>query len=125
MLARVFKEFRQVRQEKVAGHRRWFDDDVLPLELIVWYDAGGAVEGFQLCYNFGRGEHALTWRPATGFAHSGVDTGSGGPFSNRTPILIPDGAVPWDEVARRFTASSGTLEPVLRELVGARLNARN
>ena len=125
MLARVFKEFRQVRQEAVAGHRRWFDDDVLPLELIVWYDAAEAIEGFQLCYNFGGGEHALTWRPEVGFAHHTVDTGSSGPFGNLTPILVADGSVPWEEMVRRFTASSSTLEPALRELVGARLHSRN
>ncbi len=121
MLARVFKEMRQVRQEPVAGRRRWFDDDMLPLELIVWYDGAGEVEGFQLCYNFGGGEHALTWRLRAGFAHNAVDTGSTGPFGNLTPILIPDGAVPWAELTQRFAASAPTLEPALRELVGARL----
>jgi hypothetical protein len=125
MLARVFKEIRNVRQEPIAGRRRWFDDDMLSLELIVWYDAADAVEGFQLCYNLGGGEHALTWRPTVGFAHNGVDTGSAGPFANRTPVLIPDGAVPWDELTRRFAGSSGSLEPQLRELVDARLNARS
>jgi len=116
----VLKEFHQVRQEPIAGRRR-FDDDVLPLELIVWYDAGGAIDGFQLCYNFGRGEHALTWRRASGFAHNAVDSGSGGPFSNLTPILIPDGSVPWAELKARFDACSATLEPALRDLVVARL----
>jgi hypothetical protein len=124
MLVAVFKEFRQVRQEPVAGRRRWFDDDVLPFELIVWYNAEGAVDGFQLCYNLGRGEHALTWRPEVGFAHNTVDTGSGGPFSNLTPILIPDGAVPWDELTARFDACSASLEPALRELVVARLRTK-
>ena len=121
----MFKEIRNVRQEPTAGRRRWFDDDVLPLELIVWYDAADAVEGFQLCYNLGHGEHALTWRPTGGFVHNGVDTGSAGPFANRSPVLVPDGAVPWDEITRRFFGCSDSLEPQLRELVGARLNARN
>jgi hypothetical protein len=121
----VLKEIRNVRQEPNAGHRRWFDDDVLPLELIVWYDAGDAIEGFQLCYNLGTGERALTWRPGVGFAHNGIDSGSEGPFSNRTPVLIPDGAVPWEELTQRFTGSSGTLEPALRELVGTHLKARS
>ena len=97
---------------------------MLPLELVVWYGTDGAVEGFQLCYDFGSGEHALTWRPTVGFAHSTVDSGSDGPFSNRTPILVPDGAVPWAELARRFTGSSATLEPSLRELVGNQLQAQ-
>ena len=121
----MLKEIRNVRQEPIEGHRRWFDDDVLPLELIVWYDAQDTIEGFQLCYNLGTGEHALTWRPGTGFAHNEVDTGSTGPFSNRTPVLIADGAVPWDEITKRFAGSSDTLEPALRELVGAHLKTRN
>lgn len=117
----MFKEIRNVRQERVTGRRRWFDDDVLPLELIVWYDARDAVEGFQLCYNLGAGEHALTWRPRAGFAHNAVDTGTGGPFANRTPILIPDGAVPWNELIAQFTQSCSSLESALRDLVGSRL----
>jgi len=121
----VLVEFRKVRQEPVAGRRRWFDDDVLPLELVVWHDGGGAVEGFQLCYNLGGGEHALTWRPRGGFAHSRIDTGSAGPYANLTPILMPDGAVPWEELTRLFAGSSGKLEPALRELVSTRLAAKN
>jgi hypothetical protein len=121
----MLKELRHVRQEPIAGHRRWFDDDVLPLELIVWYDAQDAIEGFQLCYNLGGGEHALTWRREVGFAHSEVDSGSSGPFANRTPVLTPNGIVPWAELTRRFAASSATLEPALRDLVDAHLQTRN
>ena len=121
----VLKEIRNVRQEPIAGRRRWFDDDVLPLEFIVWYSAAGALDGFQICYNFGGGEHALTWRPAVGFAHNAVDTGSEGPFSNRTPILVADGSVPWAEVTRRFEDCSTSLEPALREFVGQRLAAKS
>ena len=121
----MLKEIRNVRQEPTRGRRRWFDDDVLPLEFIVWYDAAGAVEGWQICYNFGGGERALTWRPTVGFAHNAVDTGSTGPFGNLTPILVPDGRVPWDDLAQRFAGCSVSLEPELRELVNARLNAKN
>ena len=125
MLARVLKEIRNVRQESTAGRRRWFDDDVLPLEFIVWYDAADAVEGFQICYNFGSGEHALTWRPAAGFAHNAVDTGSRGVFSNLTPILVPDGSVPWEDVTKQFEGCATSLEPALREFVGQRLAAKS
>lgn len=120
----MLKEFRNVRQE--PGHRRrWFDDDLQPLELIVWYDAVGAVEGFQICYNLGRGEHALTWRPELGFRHNAVDTGSNGPLSNLTPILVTDGVAPWPDLVCRFEACSASLEPALREMVNARLRAGN
>ncbi len=124
MLAPVFKEIRNVRQEPANGLRRWFEDDMLPLELIVWYDAPGAVEGFQLCYNLGSGERALTWRAVQGFAHNAVDTGSAAPFANLTPILVPDGSVPWSDLTKRFAASSASLEPELRELLRKRLAAQ-
>lgn len=125
IVGRVLREIRNVRQEPTApGSRRWFDDDILPFELIVWYAEGGAIEGFQICYDLGQGERALTWRPAAGFAHRGVDSGSTGPFANRTPILVADGAVPWAEVSARFDQCGRSLEPPLREFVRDRLEAR-
>ena len=125
MLGRVLKEIRNVRQEPTAGRRRWFDDNVLPLELVVWYSPADAIEGFQICYDLGQGEHALTWRPTVGFAHHTVDSGSVGPFSNRTPILLVDGPVPWPEVTNRFDECGQSLDPELREFVGQRLAAKS
>ncbi len=119
----MLREFVHVKQERRAGRRRWFESD--GLELVVWHDAADRLEGFQICYDFGRGEHALTWRPGAGFAHSFVDDGDtfdGG--AKLTPILVPDGAVPWAELTKRFAERSGTLEPALRELVSARLAAK-
>lgn len=91
----------------------------------MWLDAAGACEGFQVCYDLGRGERALTWRPEAGFAHNAVDQGDDTPFSNLTPILVADGAVPWAEINRLFAERAVTLETELRELVGARLRARH
>lgn len=121
-VARMLKEFIHVKQERGAGRRRWFESD--GFELVVWLDAQDAVTGYQICYDFGSGEHALTWRPGSGFTHSGVDAGEGARFSKMTPILVPDGAVPWRAVEDKFTKTSGSLEPHLRELVGGTLAAR-
>lgn len=121
-VVRVLKEFIHVKQESGAGRRRWFESD--GFELVVWFDAQDAIEGYQICYDFGNGEHALTWRPGSGFSHSGVDDGEGAMFAKMTPILVPDGAVPWCAVAERFAKTSGMLEPRLRELVGGTLAAR-
>jgi hypothetical protein len=59
----MLSEVRDVRQDP-GGVRRWWNDE--SFDLIVWYDtAGGAIRGYQLCYNRGADEHALTWtRPA-------------------------------------------------------------
>ncbi|MBI3884881.1 MAG: hypothetical protein HY302_04025 [Opitutae bacterium] len=114
----MLKEFVKVKQEGGGARRRWFEDD--GLELIVWYDAAGAVEGFQILYGRGDGEHALSWRAAGGFAHHRVDQGDN-LFSKLAPILVPDGAVPWARIATEFAARGARLEPALRELVQGKL----
>jgi len=110
-----------VRQEK-AGRRRWFED--AELELVVWHDEAGAVAGFQLIYWQKDGERALTWRPGAGFSHSRVDSGSNSPLKNESPILHPDGVVPWHQMESLFQDKSAALEAPLREMVLARLKAR-
>src|SRR5512141_3472550 len=106
----MFTEIRNVRQEGgTAGPRRWFESD--GLDLVVWQDETGGLAGFQLCYDWGKGEHALTWRPGLGFAHNGVDGGDASPLKNLTPVLTTDGAVPWSEIAARFAERSASLEP--------------
>jgi hypothetical protein len=119
----VLTEYKQVKQEPGAGRRRWFEDD--GLELIVWYGAGGQVEGFQLCYlGADRWERALTWQAGRGFRHARVDTGDSRPDKNLTPVLVKDGAVPWGQVQRQFAERSAELEPAVRELVLQALSGR-
>lgn len=111
----MLHEFRQVKQERGDGTRRWFESD--GFDLVVWYESAGDVSGFLVCYDFGHGEHALTWRRTGGFSHHAVDTGSNTPFSKMTPILVADGAVPWSEITRTFETRGASLEPKLRELI--------
>jgi hypothetical protein len=115
----VLHEIKNVKQERGAGRRRWFEAD--DLELVVWHDTSGHLTGFQLCYDLGQGEHALTWRPGTGFSHAVVDSGDATPLKNQSPVLTPDGDVPWQEIARLFDAQSESLEPKLRQLVHDKL----
>ena len=92
---------------------------------MVWYDAAGDCDGFQVCYDFGRGEHALTWRPKLGFAHNRIDQGDDSLRGNKmTPILVPAGVVPWSQIVRLFGERGVGLESGLREWVSARLAAR-
>ncbi len=119
----MLHEIKNVRQESGAGRRRWFESE--GLELVVWLDQVDGVAGFQLCYDLGHGDHALTWRAGTGFAHSSIDTGDESPFVNRTPILQPDGNVPWTDLEQLFDARSETLDPALRQLVHDKLTERS
>lgn len=118
----VLHEIKNVKQERGPGRRRWFESD--GFELVVWFDAANAVTGFQICYDLGEGEHALTWRPGRGFSHAMIDTGDGSPFGNLTPVLSPDSDIPWHEIARVFDERSASLEPGLRRLVRNRLADR-
>lgn len=107
-------------QEAGGGRRRWFEDEAL--ELIVWYRGDGACDGFQLCYpGADRRERALTWREARGFSHAVVDPGDTRPDKNLTPVLTPDGAVPWARLEREFDARAARLEPAVRDFVAERL----
>jgi len=119
----VFREFLRVKQESGPGRRRWFEDD--GLELIVWYDAVGEINGFQICYvvefDWAR---ALTWRRGQGFVHDIVDEGDERPDKNLTPILIPDGQVPWERITAEIGRRGAILEPDLRSLILERLAAQ-
>lgn len=116
----MLSEFPLVKQEKGGGRRRWFQDG--DMELIVWFGATEQPEGFQICYpGTGQREHALTWRTGLGFNHARVDTGDTRPDKNMTPILVADGAVPWEMLRQDFAARSAGLEPALREFVMTRL----
>ncbi len=89
----MLKEYPRVRQVEGEPRRRWFGDDYF--DLIVWLDDGDGVVGFQLCYDKGGDERALTWLPERGFTHRRVDDGErGGDLAHKsTPVLVVDGAV--------------------------------
>jgi hypothetical protein len=119
----VLREIKSVQQERGVGRRRWFESD--GLDLVVWLGpADTNIAGFQLCYDLGAGEHALTWRTDEGFSHTRVDSGDDVRPYKGSPVLEPDGSVPWREIATLFEARSATLETPLRKLIRDRLEAR-
>ena len=91
------------------------------LDLIVWYERSNAIRGFQLCYGKPQQERALTWLKDRGFAHTQIDTGEDDPEANRTPILLPDGSFPTEQVTREFRQRSEQLPKSLRNFVLTRL----
>ena len=118
----MFVEYQKVRQEPGRVVRRWFED--AGFDLVVWYEPVGALAGFQIIYPGAGAERALTWREGHGFEHSRVDGGDESPLKNLTPILIPEGAVPWEWLRREFAGRSGDLEPSLRAWIAGRLEGR-
>lgn len=99
--------------------RRWVSDEYF--DLIVWYESDDGIHGFQLCYDKPHRERALTWTRDRGFLHTAIDSGEFKPTANRTPILVTDGAFPFEQVRQEFIARSGLLPLDIRELVLARI----
>ena len=116
----MLAEVRETRQVEGEGYRRWFRDSYF--DLIVWYEnEGGAIEGFQLCYDKEWNERALTWRRAGGFDHSRVDDGEKAMSVKRTPVLVPDGEFNSENVAWKFQAESTGIDPEIARFVHERI----
>jgi len=78
---------------------------------------------FQLCYDKGRDERALTWDPSTGLSHSAVDDGESEPglHYKATPVLAPDGPLEVQRVAAHFDAASTDVPGEITAFVRTRL----
>ena len=99
--------------------RRWFSDDFF--DLIVWMDHHGSINGFQLCYDKQGNERAFTWTVKNGYSHERVDNGEMNPSKNLTPILIPDGIGPAEEIVDLFLAKSKLIDAPIRSFVNDKL----
>ncbi len=105
------------------SNRRWFSDNYF--DLIVWIDQNGSISGFQLCYDKYKKERALTWTARNGFNHERVDDGESNPSKNLTPILIPDGICPTQEIIELFLLRSVEIDPQLRSFVVDKIREYN
>ena len=113
-------EFANVRQIPGEPRRRWFTCE--DLELVVWCDESGGPIGFQLCYNNGGSEYALTWNPDRGFSHKIVDDGEQRPGKHKaTPILVAGAPASATSIRERFTQVSAALPAKIAEFVDKKL----
>ena len=102
-------------KDSEGRRRRWFADDYF--DLIVWMDTDEEISGFQLCYDKSTMERAVTWKRGSGFTHQRVDDGEADPAKNSTPILVPDGACPIQELIRIFTERSADMDEAVRSMI--------
>jgi len=119
----MLAEFQKVRQIPRDGFRRWFSD--AELDLIVWYEDESLAEilGFQLCYDKGSSQRAITWLRGRGFSHDRIDDGEVSPLRNRTPILVADGVFPKERIVRSFREAAGRIEYSLASFIAATLES--
>jgi len=106
----MLREVLVVEQNDPSLKRRWFESDYF--DLFIWQDLGGALVGFQLCYDVELNERALVWNGAEGFYHDGVDTGG-----IQAPILVSDGKFDSGTVVPRFERESAQIPADVRDFV--------
>lgn len=116
----LLKEMQSVKQEVPGELTRWFASNYF--DLFVWSGRNGEITGFQLCYDKPNKERAVTWIAESGFSHRQVDPGGQDPRKNRSPILLPDGLVPFQTLAVRFTQSSEAMDQKVARFVMSKLN---
>ena len=119
----MLKETKYIKQHPGERFRRWFEDEYF--DLIVWYDSGNKISDFQLCYNKVKDEHVLSWQAEAGFSHNRIDDGEGVPLKNLTPILVPDGAFPFNFILERFKERAGKIDPKITEFIVSKINEYN
>lgn len=118
----MLKEIRQVRQIPGEPQRRWFTSE--SLDLIVWLDQGGQALAFQLCYDKGRTERALSWMPARGFSHLAVDDGEAGTTHYKaTPILVGAGTLDAQELNDLFQKNGTCVPHDIADFINAKIQA--
>jgi len=111
----VLKEFEDTRQIPGEGVRRWFTDEYF--DLIVWYDDLGGILGFQLCYDKGKHERAVTWRSTGSYIHEAVDDGELYGRNKMTPVMVQDGAFDRERIADRFRKHAAGIDRDLTAFV--------
>ena len=116
----VLIEIPNASQVPGEPQRRWFTSD--DLDLVVWCDESGRPSAFQLCYDKGRSERALTWKPDRGFSHVAVDDGERVRGKHKaTPILLGEAPLSATLITERFAHASTGLPAAFVEFVSARL----
>jgi hypothetical protein len=106
----LLREVSSVRQIPGEPQRRWFTSHTM--DLFTWADGAGSTVAFQLTYDKGGKERALTWRLAQGFTHDEVDDGENSSSSRykETPLLRTDGQPDIGRI-RHLLATYGTEIP--------------
>lgn len=114
-------ELKSTRQISGEHRRRWFSSS--DMDLIVWYDDGDGLAGFELYYDKQVREHVFIWRAGSGFAHLAVDDGEQKPVLEykETPILVPDGQVDHGRIENLFERSCENLPADVVSLVRRKL----
>jgi hypothetical protein len=101
----MLREIRDVKQIPGEPKRRWFSDE--NFDLIVWFEPEDQIIGFQLCYDKGSEQKALTWLKDDGYQHSRIDGGDNPGKMKASPVLEANGHFDGEGIGRRFVENKG------------------
>ena len=117
MLRKVLK----VKQIAGEPRRRWFASPTL--DLFLWYDENDNLIQFQICYDKGPNEHALTWHYQRGLVHYAVDDGENRVFHMiSTPIMTNEEEFDAEKISASFEKLAGDVEHKIVQFVLSRIN---
>jgi hypothetical protein len=115
----MLREIRNVNQIPGQGPRRWFSDE--HLDLFVWYDAGGRILGFQLCFDkHARVERALTFTETEGYSLHHV-AAEASVCDMGSPVLLSAGEFSRQGLLDQLGERGALLEPSLFEYLRGKL----
>ena len=104
-----------MRQVPGERRRRWFASE--DMDLIVWLEEGAPVS-FQLCYDKGRRERALTCSADGELSHSLVDDGENRNSGYKEiAVLSSSASFDAERVERLFVEASGELPGGIADMV--------
>ena len=110
-----------VTSENDEPCKRWFTDH--ETDLFVWLDNDNNIIKFQVCYNKGKNEHALTWVKEQGFSHHAVDDGEEKVMKmKKSPILVQDGLVNLQDINDMFSSIGRELPAFIYNFVLETIN---
>ena len=116
----MLKEITSVANNDAEPRRRWFSDKIV--DLYVWYDDNDAIVQFQICYDKGPGEKALTWTRDGGFVQHAVDDGEGGLFRMKSsPILTERSRSETGQALQLLKGRGAKLEHDLYQFISVKL----
>ena len=117
----MLREIGHIKGIPGQGARRWFNDE--HLDLFVWYDAGGRILGFQLCFDKNtHAERALTFTEAAGYSLDQVTT-EASVCDLGSAVLVRAAGVPGQRLIEQLDARAQALEPALYEYLREKLEA--
>jgi hypothetical protein len=117
----MLREIRNVKEIPGQGPRRWFNDE--HFDLFVWYDGGGRILGFQLCFDKDtRVERALTFTEEGGYTLDQV-AGENSVCDLGSPVLAPTGEFSRRQLIAQLDERGAALERSLYEYLREKLEA--